>query len=806
MHPEAANKIVSVALITGSADLGPLISGMVEECDGFEWMPLALDWRSGVAAIARKPLRLLLADWDALGDNPLETLCEIDAVVPPLPLLVLQRAPVEALDMAALACGAQDCLVIPDLTPSVLGRAMRHACERKRVTLAQLHRKSEFIANLSHEIRTPMNTVVGAAGLLSGTELDSAQREYVDMIQSSSDALLTLLNDTLDLSKLEAGKLICEAVPFDLWDVLDRAVNLVAGKLRAKHIEMACLVQPDAATSLIGDPARLQEIIVNLLANAVKFTENEGEILLLVGVEEEDEQTITLRMAVSDNGIGISEAAQEQLFAPFTQASTSTSRQFGGTGLGLAISRELVRAMGGEMGMASVLDMGSTFWFTLRLEKQTPARTTAASLPLHALVVNPRPTIRKFLSNQLRGLGLRNSMAADATEALDLLNDKRTSDPHDLVILDLSLPFAQTLEATRGILSDAQCNGVSVVILLPSPEPIATEALGEQGVAACLVKPVPRGKLSETLLGLAAAKCGNLEESGLVASPTQAEALAKLTGRILLVEDHPINRKLATLHLAKLGLNSDAACDGFEALAAAKNKHYDLILLDCQLPGMDGFEVARSIREYEEACAFLEGYEGRAIIVAMTATAMKGAFQKCLDAGMNDFLPKPVRSEDLRRMLEHWLSEDRSGIAITPLAAEGMASNIPPTQSGAPVVDMRRLWECVNNDREELNSLLGRYMEDTASLLAKIEESIKEGAFAEMARCAHRCCGTSATIGMTAMVPPLAAMEQSGLESTAAEATALLASAREQFELIREFLNKQPETASWHPPTIQLNA
>ena len=801
MNSDSTDPLVAVVLIADRNDPGCPISEMVGECAGFEWVGQARDWRSGFSRIAGKTARLVLLDGDALGEAPLEILHSLNEAVPTLPFIVLQRTPDETLETAMLERGAQECLLVPDLNSAMLGRAMRHACERKRVMIEISRRKSEFVANMSHEIRTPMNTIMGVTGLLLDSKLDTEQREYLGMIREGSSALLTLINDILDLSKIEAGKLDFENVPFDLWSVTDSAVQLVANKVQAKNIELACWVQPEAAMGVIGDPSRVQEIIVNLLSNAVKFTEKEGEILLHASVEEEDASTVTLRVAVSDNGIGMTEQAQTQLFVPFQQADTSTSRKFGGTGLGLAISRELVRMMKGEMGVASVLQIGSTFWFTIRLEKQPEERKSAPFLPFHALVLNRRPTIRKFYSNHLRSLGLRNNTGDDVAEALDMLNNSKASDPYNLLVIDLSRPLAQTLEASRGILSGARANGLSSILLLSTQEHFDMKSLKERGVDACLVKPVLHSKLSQTLLELAREKCGTAADPATfpVGGTTRSET--KLSGRILLVEDHPINQKIARLQLAKFGLECDVASDGFEALSAAKNRHYDLILMDCQLPGMDGFEVTRYIREYEAASATLEGYQGRAVIMAMTANAMQGDCQRCLDAGMDDYLSKPVQKERLREKLERWLPKDRSDVE-TPLAgkATATAATIPaPQSSGEAIVDLLRLWDCADNDREELRNLIGQYIPETALQLAKLEELIAAGAFLEMSRCAHRCCGTSGILGMKGIVPPLRAIEHLGANSTTRGAAALLAEAREQYRLICEFLKNHPETAVCYP-------
>lgn len=661
--------------------------------------------------------------------------------------------------------------------------------EAKRTAEEANRLKTRFLANVSHEIRTPMHTIVSATGLLSETRLNPEQQEYSSTIRESSAALLALLNDILDLSKIEAGMLVFEQVPFSLWDIADSAVKIVSEQARAKGIELACWLFPDAAMGFIGDPTRIRQVIVNLFSNAVKFTENGGEVLLQGGIEEEDETSVLLRIAVTDTGIGISDEAKKQLFTPFTQADASTTRRFGGTGLGLAISRELVRLMGGDIEVDSDCDIGTTVSFTVRLVKQLGKEPGAPVCPLHGLIVSPRPSIRRFYCNQLGAMGLRHSGVQGVPEAIDLLENKKASDPFNLLFVDLCLPLALTLEASRELISKAALKGARVIVLLPKPETAAPDYLKQHGVTSCLIKPVQNRQFAAILKELSMPG-GNAADEPSHPLPEETRDRSKLSGRILVVEDHEINRKMTARQLSKFGFQTDAVGDGFAALSAIQNRAYDLIFMDCQLPGMDGFDTTRKIRLLEA-----EGTRGMknrepSVIIAVTASVAKEDRQKCQEAGMNDFLPKPVDSEDLHRILSDWLSDEE------PKGALPHKENLCKLESqspGEPPIDMRRLWDCADDDREELRQMLEFYSKDMEEHLANIEKAISEGDFYEMVRLAHRSSGMSGTLGIKSVASPLRAIEQSGPGEMVSGAGILLTEAREQLALVLEILKKETE-------------
>ncbi|MEQ1560943.1 MAG: response regulator [Methyloglobulus sp.] len=620
----------------------------------------------------------------------------------------------------------------------------------KELAVAANTAKSQFLANMSHEIRTPMNGILGMAQLLISTDLTEKQQRFAETIHSSGEALLLIINDILDISKIEAGRLELEDIDFNLHKAVEDTLELFSGAAHRKNLELLCRIAADVPEGVKGDPTRIRQVLNNLVGNAVKFTA-QGEIVVDVSVEDAGLSTSTpkIRFEVHDTGIGISEQVLPQLFQAFSQADGSTTRKYGGTGLGLAISKQLVGLMHGDIRVDTRAGQGSTFGFTLPLPAITlPSPRVFASdqlSGLRLLIVEDNVSNREILQNYALSWAMSVDAVASGLSALELLRNPLDNQlPYDLIIIDMKMPGMNGLELGKRIKTDAKLSSIPLIMVT------STQFLGEApearkiGFAAYLIKPIRKGDLYQCLLNAL------ISDSNVAALPaanteTTTDVMGSLTARrILLAEDNPVNQSVADHMLQNFGCKIDIANNGQEALLAVEQKHYDLVLMDCMMPEMDGYQATAEIRRRQKA-----GKLPAFPIIALTANAIEGDREKCLIAGMDDYLAKPFKAESLLRVITIWLNP-ALGLTMTEAEPSLTQSTDTTEKSGLNIQSLETIRDMDSSNGSDyafLQHIVTLYQDNARKILASLEEAWTKGDIDTIRMLTHTLKSSSHQVG-----------------------------------------------------------
>ena len=800
------------ALLLGSdPKLAEAVSLVVRQDGGN--IGIAANHEEVLRSLQNYPPDLVLLDLKTAEVDALNVLRQLKNRPPTSPVFTIGFAPTteSILALRAFDLGLNEFIPLPlDSNQSLLRARLRSGVNLKRrleeatsrhqelteacrSADANSRAKSDFLAAMSHEIRTPMNGVIAMTGLMMESPLTSDQRSYLDTIHSSSESLLKIINDILDFSKIEAGKMELERRPFDLRVCIEESLDLLASKTMDKPVDLGYEVNERIPALIEGDAQRLRQVLVNLLGNAIKFTER-GDVFVkvqkLLPSGGENENDLKLHFAVHDSGIGISPDRLAKLFRPFSQADVSTARQYGGTGLGLAISRRLVELMGGKMWAESVAGEGSTFHFTMQVTVPEGSKPPAhvAKMPrladLKILILDDNGVSRNALFDQCRLWGMLPQAVENASQAMELI---RQGTEFDLALIDLHLAGKDGLAVAAEIQKIPNAAMLPMVLLTPLGKKKSSSEEVRLVFAHAVHKPVKPAQL-----------CAALERALLSPrtpprAPEPAKAINQLADklplRILVADDNGINQKVAVRILQQLGYNPDLAANGREVLGALDRAPFDFVFMDVMMPEMDGLEATRVLRKRQVAGDH-PNLPGRLIICAMTAHAMAGDREKCLAAGMDDYLAKPVRPKDVRDMLEKW------GGTVVSVPAAPVAPVNHKSAPTEPAVDMDRMNDLTDGNQDSLRELVEMYLKQTHKQFEQMQTAIRENNADSLRRIAHSCAGASATLGMTRLLPKLREMEKLGHSGNITGASEVYDSALREYGDIQEFLKANPQLSA----------
>ncbi len=702
-----------------------------------------------------------------------------------------EKEPVEATaGLSLINFNGSDCMLVFLEEPS-RSRKVERALEAARdAALESARLKSEFLANISHEIRTPLNGVIGMTCLLRDTKLGSLQRNFTETIRISADNLLNLINEILDFSKLEAGKLVVENAPFDLVATVEDTLDLLAERAHSKGLELAYLISPGVPTQLVGDAGRCRQILTNLIGNAIKFT-SEGEVSLTVSSNENADASKAIHFEIQDTGIGIPRTSLTTLFEAFHQVDSSTSRKYGGTGLGLAISRQLVDVMGGAIGVESVPGTGSRFWFSIPQKLQTEI---AKPLPLpdrltrsRVLLLESNQTNARNILTVLNHHGIEAGHASTGHDALGALRDgSRDGRPYDVAIIDMDTPGMDGLTLARAIKAEQSISGTKILILTTVTHQVETNQLNASNIGACLTKPLKQSKLSDYLQAALSENAQprptatHLPDINDTFSPFLLPH-GGVSPMIIIAEDNSINQKVAKGLLARMGFASEIVADGRALLRALELAPRDIVFMDCQLPVVDGLEATRKLRLREQA----SDSDHRTYVIAMTADAVPGAREKCITAGMNDYLSKPIRPEELQAVL-------RRAIETVNLSARNAPPRHPFGFVDPSVMETLRLLK-IPGQPDPLPLLIDEFVDAAQHRLEELQTAVIDRDNSRIETAAHSLRGSSAGIGAMRLASLSAEMEEGIRNGSFNQSAAVLSQMDEEFLLVKTALEFEKE-------------